>query len=344
MLREIRRVRYGHLLALHIVLLTAYGKTPTEISTFLFCSRSSVYRAIAAYRKGTIAFEEDGTPRIPLRAIRLAFTIRRSLQALLKKSPQAFGWCRTRWSCSTLCLTMSAMRDISVTPETMRRWLKEIGYVWKRAKLIARDDDRDRASKLARILHAFESLSSREVMVFSDELDIHLLPKVGYEWTPKGCQVEVMTPGTNEKRYLAGALDIRSGNILHCISEKKNRFLFLDLLRVIDATYPSPVHTKIHVVVDNFRIHKAKDVEKWLAEHPRFQLHFLPTYCPKANPIERAFLDVHDQCTRNHKRKRIEQLVRDVERHLRVNGPWDYRLSEIYYDQDVTEELEKLAA
>ncbi len=48
-------------------------------------------------------------------------------------------------------------------------------------------------------------------LFFADELDIALLPKVGSQWMPKGEQVEVPTPGTNEKRYLAGALDIATG-------------------------------------------------------------------------------------------------------------------------------------
>ena len=39
-------------------------------------------------------------------------------------------------------------------------------------------------------------------LFFADELDINLLPKVGYQWMPKGEQVEVLTPGTNAKRYL----------------------------------------------------------------------------------------------------------------------------------------------
>jgi transposase len=76
------------------------------------------------------------------------------------------------------------------------------------------------------------------------------------------------------------------------------------------------------VVVDNYGSHKAKAVERWLAAHPRFELLFLPTYCPKANPIERACGDVHDKCTRHHQRKRIEELVWDVEQHLATNGPW----------------------
>src|SRR5499426_4447916 len=46
----LRRTRYGYLLAFHILLLCAAGRTPTEIATFLFCSRSSVYRIVSAYR------------------------------------------------------------------------------------------------------------------------------------------------------------------------------------------------------------------------------------------------------------------------------------------------------
>ncbi len=48
MLRELRAARYGYLLALHVLLLCAQGRTPSEIAEFLFCSRSSVYRVVAA--------------------------------------------------------------------------------------------------------------------------------------------------------------------------------------------------------------------------------------------------------------------------------------------------------
>ena len=53
---------------------------------------------------------------------------------------------------------------------------------------------------------AVEQLRAGVALFFADELDINLLPKVGSQWMPKGTQVEVLTPGTNEKRYLAGAL------------------------------------------------------------------------------------------------------------------------------------------
>jgi hypothetical protein len=69
----------------------------------------------------------------------------------------------------------------------------------------------------------------------------------------------------------------------------------------------------------------------------------LPTYGPRANPLERAFGDVHDLCTRNHTRKRLLDLVANVVEHLHVNGPWRYKLSDIYYTPEVTAAVERMA-
>ena len=55
---ELRRARYGYLLAVHLLLLCAAGRTPSEVATVLFCSRSSVCRIVRAYRAGTLSFEE----------------------------------------------------------------------------------------------------------------------------------------------------------------------------------------------------------------------------------------------------------------------------------------------
>src|SRR5215218_10667485 len=95
---------------------------------------------------------------------------------------------------------------------------------------------------------------------------------------------------------------------------------------------------------DNYRMHKAQAGHKWLADHPRFALLWLLTYCPRAHPSERAFGDVHDKCTRNHKRKRLRDVVRDVERHLQVNGPWFYKRSRTYEEPEVTAVVEQMTA
>jgi transposase len=230
---------------------------------------------------------------------------------------------------------LKARRRVSVSQETIRRWLHEAGYVWKRARHAATDSDPERAAKRAQIRRLVETLPARAALFFADELDLHLLPKLGCEWMPKGTQTEIMTPGTNRKNYLAGALNFATGRLLSVIGERKNRWLFIDLWRVIERASPATKFTKRYVVVDNYGIHKAKAVALWLTQHPRFELIWLPSYCPRANPMERAFGDVHDKCTRNHKRTTVGELVVDVKGHLRWNGPWRYRLSEIYYASEV---------
>ena len=342
---ELRRARYGYLLALHLLLLCAAGRTPSEVAAVLFCSRSSVYRIVRAYRAGTLTFDETNERSPQQRRLRLLTpSLKRSVQALLKTAPRAFGWCRTRWSCATLAVELQVRRGIAVSAETMRHWLHELGWEWKRAKVTAKDDDPQRVEKLARIRLAVEQLRAGVALFFADELDINLLPKVGYQWMPKGEQVEVMTPGTNEKRYLAGALDLTTGTLTQCVWYRKQTGLFLDLLETLDRTHPAPRFTHLTVVADNAKIHKAAKVQQWLTAHPRFEVLYLPTYCPRANPIERAFGDVHDKCTRNHTRKRIWHLVQDVHQHLRVNGPWRYALSEIYYTPEVTAAVATLQA
>jgi putative transposase len=346
MLAAVRRARYGYLLALHVLLVCAAGRTPSEIAACLFCSRSRVYRTVRAYRTGTRActFDEEGQWRPPIRTTVRLPTLRRALLAWLKTGPQTYGWCRTRWSCATLALTLPATRGLTVSAETLRRWLHEVGWVWQRAKLAAKDDDPHRIARVARIRFVCEPLHAGEAMIFADELDISLLPKVGAAWMPKGTQRAVMTPGTHAKHDLAGALDGATGVLLHGCGPRKTNALFRDLLQVIEEHDPTEPYTRLDVVVDHDKIHQAKAVQPWLVDHPRVTLLLLPTYCPRAHPIERAFGDVHDCCTRNHRRKRVPDLIADVEAPLHVHGPWLYKLSQLSYAPAITAAVEKIAA
>jgi transposase len=346
MVAALRRARYGDLLACHVLLLCAAGRTPTEIAAYLFCSRSSVYRIVRAYRVGTCGRPQDAQgPRKPLRPTTgLLWWGRTALLTLLHAAPQAYGWCRTRWSCATLALTLQSQQGRAVSAETVRRCLHALGWVWKRAKHVAKDNAPDRVERLARIRWVVEHLQAWEALVFADELDIHLLPKVGAAWMPYGSQMLVMTPGQNAKHYLAGALDLATGTLWHCLGARKTNTLFRDLLDILEERYPAMRYKRLYIVVDNCNIHKAKAVGQWLECHPRVQLLFLPSYCPRANPIERAFGDVHDKCTRNHTRMHLPELVSDVERHLQENGPWRYKLSQLYYAPEVTAALENIAA
>jgi transposase len=139
MLAALRHARYGYLLALHILLLCAAGRKPTEIATFLLCSRSSVYRTVRLYRAGQLGLtvDADGHLGAPVRTTVLLPWMRRSLSALLTSPPRTYGWCRTRWSGATLAAQLQAKHGLDVSAWTVRRWLHELGWVGKRATLIA---------------------------------------------------------------------------------------------------------------------------------------------------------------------------------------------------------------
>ena len=316
-LAQLRTARYGHLLTLQALLLLHHGYSPTEIAACLFCSRSSVYRSVAAWRSGALNLAVSRRlPRSWWGRV-LADGLRRKLAFLLRCLPRAFGWMRTRWSCACLALTLSRQVGYQISAETVRRWLHQAGYVWKRPSLVARDDDPARASLLARIRLHWEELGPREALVFADELELQLLPKVGAQWTRCGQRVEIVTPGQDRRCYIAAALDFRTGRLRHRTGPKKNRFLFLDLLRALDRVYSGADFRRVYVVADNYSIHTAGDVCRWLACHPRFVLLGLPRYCPKANPIERVFGDLHDQITRNHGHRTLPPLLAEVQRYLR---------------------------
>ena len=160
------------------------------------------------------------------------------------------------------------------------------------------------------------SLPRGAVAVYEDEVDIHLNPKIGWDWMVRGQQKEVVTPGQNVKRYLAGALDPRTGQVLWVEGERKNSALFIALLNHLLTTYPrAPL---IHVVLDNFRIHDSKLVHTALAGYAgHVRLHFLPPYCPDENKIERVWEDLHANVTRNHGCSHMDDLMNDVRRYLR---------------------------
>jgi len=284
----LRRARYGYLLAWHVLLLCAAGRHPTEIAAFLCCSRSRVYRIVRLYRPQTRGCTVDaaGQRMAPARTTILLPWLKRSWGALLKAPPRASGWCRTRWRCATLAAQLQTKHGLEVSAWTVRRWRHEMGWGWQRAKLVAQENDPQRGERLARIRGHAEHVQAHERLVFAEALAIPLVPKVGAAWMPKGSQAAVRTPGQHEKHSLAGALHLATGKRRHGLGPRKNTAFFRDLLTLLDHTSPERGVKRSDVVVDNYRMHKAKAVEQWVAAHPRVVWLWVPTYGPRANPLE----------------------------------------------------------
>lgn len=231
---------------------------------------------------------------------------------LLHKTPQDFGFFRTRWSCALLALLLWEQERIRISAETVRRGMRQMEFVWRRPRPVVGLHDPDHDAKLRKIRHLIASLPADETAVFQDEVDINLNPKIGACWMVRGEQAEVVTPGNNEKRYLAGSLHWRTGQLLlSAPSHRRNADLFvahLDDLRRRLWRY-----RVIHVVCDNARFHDCRKVQAFLARYEgRIVLHFLPKYAPETNPIERVWWHLHDTLTRNHRCRSIEDLLDEV--------------------------------
>ena len=174
---------------------------------------------------------------------------------------------------------------------------------------------------LEKIAKRVASASRDEEVFYQDEADLHLNPKIGATYIKRGQQPIVLTPGQNIKRYIFGALNARTGRIISGITERKNAAMFVEFLKYLSATYRRA--KRIHLVLDNYIIHKARVVMNYLEQiNGRIVLHFLPPYSPDDNVIERLWKQMHDHVTRNHRHRTIDTLVAEVRRFLSSAQPF----------------------
>lgn len=86
---------------------------------------------------------------------------------------------------------------------------------------------------------------------------------------------------------LFAALNVGTGEVLARCKARHRAADFVGLLREIDARVDAAL--EVHVALDNLSAHRAPAVHRWLLRHPRFRLHFTPTYAPWLNLVERFF-------------------------------------------------------
>lgn len=268
----------------HILLLLADGHPWATISAVLFCSASTISRWKRRFgREGVDAVL--GRPRGRRRSgvhIWASLVVR----WVLTLSPTQFRFARSRWSCEAATVALREDYRVQVGRETVRLWLREAGLVWRRPRPSIRPKDPDRERKLAALRALLQGLPADETAVFMDEVDVNLNPKVGCMWMKRGQQAAVETPGTNEKRYLAGSIHWRTGRVILTkgLPKKEGRSAALFLRHLDDLRRAFRHDRVVHVICDNAGFHKpdkSKAVRTYLAEWSgRVVLHYLPTYSP----------------------------------------------------------------
>lgn len=310
-----RETNAGTRIRMLMLLQTSKGKPVTQVADHLHVARSTVYRLLNRFReRGFSALadrREDNGPT----GVDEMFLLQ--LRKAVAGSPQDYGWSRPTWTQELLCEVMANRTGVRVGQSTMSRLLKQVDARLGRPRPVLRCPwKKARKTRHLRMIgRLVANLPKDEVAVYEDEVDIHLNPKIGFDWMLSGQQKEVVTPGQNVKRYLAGAKDVRTGQIHWVAGVHKRSGLFIDLLKRLLKAYPSA--KVIHVIADNYIIHKSRQTQLTLADMPQIRLHFLPPYCPSFNPIERVWLDLHAEVTRNHRCRTIDELMIEVEYYLK---------------------------
>jgi transposase len=315
--KQLRRCSDASVRIRYLIVINLLNKrSARQTAAALGVHNTTVYRVASRFRAHGEwglwdAREDNGQTKLDENFLSILYWV-------VRATPQQYGWRRPTWTRELLVATLARETGIRVHVTTMSRALAmvkarrgrprpTVECPWAKAA---------KTRRLNALRQLLATLPRRHVAVYEDEVDIHLNPKIGLDWMVPGHQKQVLTPGKNVKRYLAGALDAHSGRLLWIEGERKTSALFIALLNQLLLTYAdAPV---VHVILDNYRIHDSKIVHAALAGFGgRILLHFLPPYCPDDNKIERLWQDLHANVTRNHTCPDMVSLMREVRCYLR---------------------------
>lgn len=316
--RRIRRDTRDKALAMRcqVVLLAHKQRKRAWIAESVGCSVSWVQRILRRFRVVGVAAlydrrEDNGQVKIDDGYLSV-------LYETVDQSPGQYHYIRPTWTQELLAKVMQYRTGVKVHRATMSRALRRIGArlgrprptvgcPWSKARKTRR------LNELRRLL---SWLPPDELGFYLDEVDIHLNPKIGCDWMNRGTQKQVMTPGQNVKQYLAGAMNAASRKLTWVRGQWKNSLLVIALIGQLVEEHPQA--KVIHLVLDNYKIHDSRATRAAVAAlGGKVKLHFLPPYSPEANRIERVWLDLHANVTRNHPCRTMPELMSNVYNYLR---------------------------
>jgi len=293
------------------------GKSPHAAAREIGCAPWTACRIVARFVAEGEASVFDG--RGGNGRCKVGPEVLAGIVALLQHTPERYGFLRPTWTLELLARVIAQELQVTLSVGHVWKVVKRLKVRWGRPRPVVSCPwpQVRRERRLAELRRLALHPGPREVVVYADEVDLHLNPKIGPDWMLPGVQRRVVTPGKNQKHYLAGAYDPHRGQFVGVDGDRKATWLFLNLLRALWWAYPWA--RKIHVILDNYVIHKTRLVADLLRQMgAKIRLHFLPPYCPQANRIERLWQDLHANVTRNHRCPTMRRLLARALRWLEV--------------------------
>jgi transposase len=213
----------------------------------------------------------------------------------------------THWS------TRSMAKEVGLNQSAVLRIWKAFGLQPHRQQTWKLSKDPQFIDKVRDVVGLYLNPPERAVVLCVDEksqiqaLDrtapiLPLLPG-----TPERATHDYKRSGTSS---LYAALDITTGKVIGALHSRHRAIEFKKFLQRIDADVPADLD--VHLVLDNSSTHKTPAIQRWLAAHPRFVLHFTPTSSSWLNLVERWFAELTTKKLRRGAHRSVRQLNADI--------------------------------
>jgi transposase len=173
--------------------------------------------------------------------------------------------------------------------------------------------------------------------------------KSGIQALDRTAPVLPLRPGIPERRThdyvrngttnLYAALDVASGNVIADLTAQHRALEFRNFLNLINRNVPDDLD--VHVIVDNSSTHKTPAIHRWLLRHPRFELHFTPTYSSWLNLVERWFGELTTKWLRRGTHRSTRELQIAISTWIQN---WNRDPKPFVWHKTADEILENLAA
>lgn len=293
------------------LLLAARGVANTAIAKELALSPSSVvawrerFSSEGVAKIGRVRPGRGRKPQIPAGKI----------DEIVRLTQQAKPDGETHWSCRSMA------KAVGVSPATVQRVWSGRGLKPHLVRTFKLSNDKRFEEKLIDVVGLYLNPPERAVVLCMDEKSqIQALDRTQPSLPMKKGRAGTMTHDykRNGTTTLFAALNVLTGVVIgQCLPKHRNTE-FLKFLRTIDRQVPKGL--QIHMILDNYGTHGHDNVIAWLAKHPRFHLHFIPTSSSWLNMVERWFRNLTDKALRRGVFKSVPELIAAIEVYLEANN------------------------
>jgi transposase len=302
--RWARRPKSAQALALRcrIVLAAADGEASKEIAARLGCNRSTVGRWRGRFaERGLDGLHDEPRPGKP-RSIS-DDDVERVIVKTLEEQPAG----ATHWS------TRSMAHATGMSQTAVSRIWRAFGLKPHQSEAFKLSPDPQFIDKVRDIVGLYLNPPEAAVVLCVDE-------KSQIQALDRTAPVLPLMPGVAERRThdyvrngttnLYAALDVASGQVIADMNPRHRAEEFRRFLKLIDRSVPAALH--VHVVLDNSSTHKTPQIQRWLVRHPRFTLHFTPTYSSWLNLVERWFAELTNKWIKRSAHRSARDLVASI--------------------------------